>query len=185
MNTTSYEVNKDVAERVKGIIKHSSKGLFSVEIQKIMFYADCKAVEKYNSRFSNIEYKPKMYGAYSEELSKIINQMPDISDGVFTETSIRNGTTDKKYSYIGELNLNSDVESFIREVIEDTKNKSISDLTKISKDNYIYEQADRGEPLSFSKYRSKLESGDGPVNAITESYSPDPKEIEWGYPLDP
>lgn len=185
MTTTSYEVNKDVAERIKGLIKFSSKGLFSVEIQKLMFYADCKAVEKYNSRFSDIEYKPKMYGAYSEELNGIINQVSDNSDGVFTETSIRNGTTDKQYSYIGELSLNSDVVSFIKIVIEDTKNKSISDLTKISKENYIYEQAGRGEPLSFSKYRNKLESGDGPVNDITGSYSPDPEEIEWGYPLDP
>lgn len=181
MLSQSPGAHGEVASRVKAIIGRS-EGLFSVDIQNLVFYADCKAVEKHNGRFTDFEFKPMMYGAHSEGLSDMIKDLSESVDGIFTETAIRDGTTDRKYSYVGRIDIHPEVGSFVDSVIEETKQYDTSEMTRISKENYLYNQASRGESLSFPSYREALEE-DSELHSVTGSYKPDPCQPDWVFPL--
>lgn len=177
-------------DRIKCILNKSPGSLSSIQIQKIMFYADCYCVEKFGRRFSKVDYLPMMYGAYSEEIKQAIERVVQEDEIKSTKTT-RDGARRKVYKYnSSEMDTPEDFNEFVDDIIEQTERMTTNELTDMSKQNYLYRKTDPKDRLSFKQYFESLKNTEAsPVatDKISDDGFPikdDDQPPEWTYPLD-
>lgn len=150
--------DRNVLQPIEAVLSLSEEGRFSVEVQKILFYSDMYAVEKFGGRLTQADYKPMMYGAYSDHISEGLEKLASEREDIITRTDLRDGNTDTSYIHLGETSFG--IEDFVQDVLTRISDMTIEELTEFSKMNYLYREADSGEILSFEEYEEALESGE-------------------------
>jgi uncharacterized protein YwgA len=143
---------------LQGLLKFNG-GRFSVEVQKLCFFADVYAVEKYRARLTSLEYGAYMYGPYSEEISERLDGLAQRGK-IETRVAMRNGKTDAKYDVERHPDsLTNGQRQVLRKTVEQLEEYDPADLTDLSRENWMYKTADSGDLLSFEQYANELERG--------------------------
>lgn len=149
---------------------YQGDGLFPVKVQKLVFYADVYCTEKYGARLSTADFKPFMYGAYSEEIREALNKLKERPE-IATKPGMRNGQVELKYYSSTASELSNKLQNIVSEVLERTADWNVDDLTKFSKKNWLFAETDYDEVIEFGVYREALE------NSETSPIILDPIEI--------
>lgn len=160
--------NVNLEEIVKWFL-NQYKYLHEYRLQKLIYLAELIAIELDGSRLTSVDFKPYMYGSYSEEL-------PDTLDGLKGEITVKpdmhHGKSVSVYRYNGDANIASkSVKTILEGANKISRSKSNEELAKWSKESWLYENTSFGETMNFDRYRQRLESdsAESDVRKLVES----------------
>jgi uncharacterized protein YwgA len=137
------------------------KFLHEYRLQKLIYFAELLYKESNDNRLTGADFKPFMYGAYSEDISKKLEEMesePDVS----TKTDMHHGKTVTAYlgQSIDEDDLNPNVMYIVNEIHPSTQSESNEDLAQISKESWLYQETPYSSKMDFDEYKEKLDNGE-------------------------
>lgn len=131
--------------------------LYEIRIQKLVYYGELYCLENYDRRLTDAEFKPYMYGSFSETVRQALHDL-DIP----TEEARRNGNKTVKYlSYgVDGGELEPAKKKIISRVHQLTKNESTESLAKMSKESWLYQNEEFDEPMDFERFLKEGKSGE-------------------------
>jgi len=133
--------------------------LHQFRLQKLIYLAELMYFEKHNKRLSDSEYRPYMYGAYSDDVDEALSELKS-HPGIKTETSHRYDGKKTSYSADLEPDLPDDVHALIQAVTNVTRKMSSEDLAEWSKSTYLFEETDFNDEMKFKEYKKRVDSGE-------------------------
>lgn len=146
-------------ERIKAVVREflsKYQYLYEKRIQKLVFYGEIYCLINFGSRLTNANFKPYMYGSFSEDIREALAELDD--EGVQTEEVLINGKWVTKY--IGEEvdggNLSAPLAAIVDAVHQQTRSQSTEELAQFSKQNWLFEQTEYGDPMDFDEFAEKL-----------------------------
>ncbi|ELZ35186.1 type II toxin-antitoxin system antitoxin SocA domain-containing protein [Halorubrum distributum] len=148
------------------------KFLHEYRLQKLIYFAELFATESKDSRLTEADFKPFMYGAYSEDVSEKLEEMESEPD-VATKTDMHHGKTVTAYlgQDIDESDVDPDAMDIISQVHPSTQSESNEDLAQASKQSWLYQETPYSSEMDFDEYREKLD--DGEINSDIDRFFPD------------
>lgn len=141
---------------VREVLSHNGDR-FSVEVQKLCFYADLYAVERYGRRLTDIEYGAYMYGPYSEEIADALEEA-ESEDWLETIPGMRDGRPDTKYDAAGGAEISDACRKIIKQTVKRLKPLSHDELTKKSRNARAYQWTKGGDTIDFVTYHNKIDN---------------------------
>lgn len=148
----SHQRTTPDVDEVREVLKEflsKYKYLYEIRLQKLVYEAELYTLANYDARLTTAEFKPYMYGTFSETVREALNSM-DVEKEVVT----RDGEKTKKYLSYGVSggDLSDLKKDIIRSVHARTKRTSTSDLASASKNSWLYKNQQFGEPMDFHEY---------------------------------
>jgi len=148
----SFQNSQPDVDEVREVLKEflsKYKYLYEIRLQKLVYEAELYTLANYDARLTTAEFKPYIYGTFSETVRKALNSM-DVEKEVVT----RDGEKTKKYLSYGVSggNLSDLKKDIISSVHTRTKRTSTSELASDSKDSWLYQNQEFGEPMNFYEY---------------------------------
>jgi len=129
--------------------------LYEFRVQKLVYFADLYALDNYEKRLTDAEWKPYYYGSYSETVSKALEAL-DVESKTVTR---RNRETTKYIGhYVSGGDLPSGKKAIIDRVHRQYKSVSTEELGTKSKETWLYEEGTDGEPMDFDGYLDYIRS---------------------------
>lgn len=175
-----------VDDVVRGFLSHYNF-LHEFRLQKLVYLADVIYKIASGDRLTNADFTPYMYGSYSEDLHKTLEEL-EKNEAIPTEPDWQYGKTVTKF--LGEKNPKVNSESspykidggldrpereLIEGIFQALEGVSSEDLGKWSKDTYLYENGDFGEDMPFEDLN--VEKNKNQVKQELKELSPDFEEL--------
>lgn len=152
MLALSEERNGEASPRVMTVIteflRHADS-LFAVELQKCIFYGEFYCINVYGGTLTDAEYKPYMYGAYSQNIRNSIDRLEE-EGKVETKAGMRKGKRDTRYVFSEPYCEQEWLGTVVSDIWRQASEYSLDDLTDFSKNNEAYWDAEDGETLDLS-----------------------------------
>lgn len=140
---------EEVKEIIRGFLSRN-EFLHEFRLQKLVYLAELISAAEREERLTDADYKPYMYGAYSEDVSKALKEM---DDSIETKADLRHGKVVTSYRSRGDSpELSDDIEDILDRVQSLVANLSSEELGEWSKETWLYENTPYGEPMNFEKY---------------------------------
>jgi len=140
-------------ELIKGFLRHNDF-LHEFRLQKLIYLAELISLKENQERLSNANFKPYMYGAYSDDINDALEELEPELD---TSSDLQHGkiTTVYKGSK-DEADLPKEIDKIIQRISETVNSNKIpnEELGSWSKETWLYENTPFGEPMDFSDYWS-------------------------------
>ena len=128
--------------------------LHEFRIQKLLYIADLVAQLERGERITDADFKPYMYGSYSEEISNTLSQFED-EQKVEYSPDYQYGDVTTKYTNLidgADLTLSDEgVESILRRVKNATEGWTSQDLGEWSKESWLYKNTSYGSEMDFDR----------------------------------
>lgn len=160
--TTGNEADEKIS--LKNIIQGfllNSNFLHEFRLQKLVYIADLvsKVKREDSQRLTNADFRPYMYGSYSEELGKTLNklkeenELPHKRDRQYGKiTTVYLGSQHPSMSPNEmQVQLQEGEKEIIEAVSQATKGWSNDELGEWSKDSWLYENTSYGEEMNFDR----------------------------------
>jgi len=143
---------EEVQEALKEFLS-KYKYLYEIRFQKLVYEAELYCIENYGARLTTAEFKPYIYGSYSETIRKALNDLDVKKDVVY-----RNGGKTTKYLGYGVSggDLPDAKKKIIERVHQRTKRTSTEELAEESKASWLYQNQDYDNPMNFEEYYEQL-----------------------------
>jgi len=157
----SLQNKKPDIDEVREVLKEflsKYKYLYEIRLQKLVYEAELYTLANYDARLTNAEFKPYIYGTFSETVRKALSSL-DVEKEVVT----RDGEKTRKYLSYGVSggDLSDLKKDIISSVHTRTKSTSTSELASNSKESWLYQNQEFGESMDFHEYwKSELEGVD-------------------------
>ena len=124
--------------------------LHEFRLQKLIYLAELVHGQLEENRLvEDVEYKPYMYGSYSEDVS---DKLEDLDDELESLPDYQHGKMTKRYIASDE-SLGSIEDEIAKEIIKAvsdvTSSKRSVDLEKWSKSTSLYEETPYDQPMNF------------------------------------
>lgn len=146
----------ELIDIVREVLSHNGDR-FSVEVQKLCFYADLYAVERYGRRLTDVEYGAYMYGPYSEEITDAL-EAAESEEWLETIPGMRDGRPDTKYDAADGAEIADGCRKIVEQTIEKLESRSHEGLTKKSRNARAYQWTKGGETIDFVDYHARIDS---------------------------
>lgn len=144
----------DLDDVIRGFLSRNNY-LHEFRLQKLIYLAELLAVQKEGSRLTDAEYKPYMYGAYSEDLADKLSDMePDVS----TKATTHHGKLVTAFVDPDKSpELDDTVEAIIDKVHEKIKDTRISndEFGEWSKESWLYQNTPFDHKMNFLRYQDE------------------------------
>lgn len=137
----------DLSDIIREILSYNG-GRFSVEVQKLCFFSDLYAVERYGRQLTNVIYGAYMYGPYSDEIADELEKA-ESSDWMQMTPAMRDGHSDTRYDASDGADLTEGCEHVIRAAVDELEPLSHDELTVKSRESLPYRRTPGGEPIDF------------------------------------
>ncbi|WP_396611596.1 hypothetical protein ACH9L7_15560 [Haloferax sp. S1W] len=160
MNETTGQDNKSsdtesevmsIEDAIRGFL-NEYEYLHEFRLQKLLYIAEMiNSVSKEN-RLTDAEFKPYMYGSYSEDLSDTLENL-DESGEIPSEPDWQYGKTATKYLGTADQQAEHEIDhnNLFQEIREALKGVTSEDLGKWSKETFLYENTDFGSEMRFDR----------------------------------
>lgn len=157
--STDSPTNDETQEDIKRIIRELLERydfLHEFRIQKLVYLADLVSKIERGERLTEADFKPYMYGSYSEEIR---DTLQELEEEVPNEPDYQYGNVTTKYtgSGGGETVSSDDIEEIIERVKKATSGWSSEELGDWSKESWLYENTDYGSDMNFDRIESLRE----------------------------
>ncbi|MFC5365796.1 SocA family protein [Salinirubrum litoreum] len=144
-------------EVIRGFI-NTNEYLHEYRLQKLVYLAELLSLRDRDwIRLTTADFKPYMYGAYSDELSE---RLDELKHEFSTKADTHHGKVVTAYtSPDSDPNLDDDILKLIEEANQMVRNGRFSneELAEWSKSTLLYEYFPFGEKMDFSKYGENKE----------------------------
>lgn len=156
---TKQQGSNGLKSVIKGFLREY-EFLHEYRLQKLIYILDLLAVEKEGNRITNADFKPFMYGSYSEEIGDALESL-ERDPEVDTKPDMHHGKTTVAYmaDEIQDEEIPDNIEELIKEVIQVTKGSSNDELGNWSKETWLYNNTPYGEEMDFMDYLKNIERG--------------------------
>lgn len=154
MSDQSSLSNSDVT--LEGIIKaflSHHKFLHEYRLQKLVYLLELYHVSKNGEPLNSADFKPFMYGAYSEDVSSTLEEL---EDEISTKKDIHHGKRTKVYlGHNVDADVSEEISDLIQNICKATNNLSNDDLAKWSKQTQLFETTPYGDTMEIHKYSNQ------------------------------
>lgn len=153
------EASVSVEDLIRGFLG-THRFLHQYRIQKLIYLAELMYSEKHEKPLTKSQYKPYMYGAYSEDVDDVLSNMKR-DPSVESESQYRYG--DRKTTYKSssvDPDLDSEVEELVRIVTDLTRSMSSDEIAEWSKSTYLFDETDYDERMEFRDYVHAIKNGE-------------------------
>lgn len=123
--------------------------LHEFRLQKLVYLVELTSQCHNEDTLTDAEFKPYMYGAYSEDIS---NKLDNIDSGIRKSVDKRHGELTNAYHWEGSEGPSVEDSDLIDRVIQAVRSKSNDELASWSKETGLFENTPYGEPMKFSDY---------------------------------
>jgi len=144
----------DLDEVIRGFLSRN-KYLHEFRLQKLVYLAELLAVQEQEERLTDADYKPYMYGAYSEDVADTLSDMkPDAA----TKATTHHG---KLVTAFVEPDKNPELDGTVEEILdrvhERVKDTRIpnDDFGEWSKESWLYKNTPFDHRMNFLRYRDE------------------------------
>lgn len=137
----------ELEELIRGFLS-KKRYLHEFRLQKLVYIAELVATLEHGDRLTDADYKPYMYGTYSEDLRNSLNEM---ESELSTEPDLQYGKVTTKYLSCDAPELDKKVEKIINRVDNATSGWSSEDLGDWSKESWLYENTQYGDSMDFDR----------------------------------
>lgn len=140
----------DTRDIIRAFLEEHEHGVHEFRLQKLIYLLELVLAQE-NERATDLDYKPYMYGSYSEELGDELEKMKRDTN-LTTKADYQHGKVTTKYFPSGE---EPDIEEDLREKIKkissevDMKNE---DLGQWSKETKLYKETEYGTEMNFNDF---------------------------------
>lgn len=143
--------------------------LHEYRMQKLIYIADLVSELKkgHEKRITNADFKPYMYGTYSEDVRDELQDLSDRGD-INCQLERKNGNITKRYSEKDRRNKSdsdrmdsktASINKILEEVNKATFGQSNDDLGEWSKESWLYRNTEYGTEIDFDKvHRAEKEA---------------------------
>lgn len=144
----------DLDEVIRGFLSRN-KYLHEFRLQKLIYLAELLAVQKENRRLTDADYKPYMYGAYSEDVAE---ELSDLKPDASTKATTHHG---KLVTAFVEPDKNPELDDTVEEILdrvhEGVKDTRIpnDDFGEWSKESWLYKNTPFDHRMDFLRYRDE------------------------------
>lgn len=149
--------------------------LHEYRLQKLVYAAELLYTEENDGeQLVNAEFKPYMYGSYSERLAETLDEI-DNRENVVARPDVHHGKRTEAYKFTGtgDGDLPESVGDLVERLHEATKSMTNEELAQWSKDSWLYQETDYDTPMDFTDYAEKEDQGE--INSDIESEFPEAK----------
>lgn len=130
--------------------------LHEYRLQKLVYLAELLSIKNSGQRLTNAEFKPYMYGAYSKDVSKALEDLESEAE-VPTFVDSRHGKVTKAFKGRGEkTDLDEGTLSIVDSVVNITRRKSNEELADWSKSTWLFENTPYGDNMDMLKYETNF-----------------------------
>ena len=143
---------EDLKEVIREFLGHYSY-LHEFRIQKLVYLLDLLSTLENNHRITDADFKPYMYGSYSEDIRDTLGEL---SSEIETELDLQHGEITTKY--LGNSDggaVRQETKELIERVVETADGEKNTDLGKWSKDTWLYKSTEYGRQMNFERLKSK------------------------------
>ncbi|NLV10698.1 DUF4065 domain-containing protein [Halomicrobium mukohataei] len=144
----------DLDDVIRGFLSRN-EFLHEFRLQKLIYLAELVAQKEHERRLTDADYKPFMFGAYSEDVS---NQLEDIESEANTRAATHHGKVVTEFlDPDQEPETSSEVEDILDKVQNHVQAKKISskDFGQWSKESWLYENTPFEREMSFERYQTE------------------------------
>ena len=125
-------------------------GIVEERLQKLCFYTEAVHYEEHGSRLSNVDYRPFMYGMFSDDIRTGTEQLD--ADGGEVSKTLRNGkVVDLFETPDTPAELDDDLRAFLDAVHEETRDRTTSEIAQWTKDHRLFSLTPYDDAVVFSK----------------------------------
>lgn len=126
--------------------------LHELRIQKLLYIADLVSQLERDRRITDADFKPYMYGSYSDNISNTLSSF-EKEGKIYFEPDYKYGDVTTKYTEMQDgQELNDEkAEEILQRVIEATSGWTSKDLGKWSKDSWLYKNTSYGSTMNFDR----------------------------------
>lgn len=149
--------------------------LHEYRLQKLVYAAELLyAEENDGEQLVNAEFKPYMYGSYSERLAETLDNL-DTHEDIVARPDVHHGKRTEAYKFTGagDGGLPENVGNLVQRLHEATKSMTNEELAQWSKESWLYQETDYDTPMDFDDYAEKEDRGE--INSDIESEFPEAK----------
>jgi len=143
---------------IQEFLRHN-RFLHEYRLQKLIYLLELLSIEENGERVTNLEFKPYMYGSYSEELSNTLEKMIR-EDEVEIQPDMHRGKVTK--AIMQKEDSDNDIPQDIRERISKVQNSiekiSNDELANWSKNSWLYKNTDYDDEMEFIDYSHLISS---------------------------
>lgn len=138
----------DLESLIKYILSQH-RFLHEYRLQKLVYLSELVSQFEDYGRITDAEFKPYMYGAYSDDISDSLSDLASDED-VNTSPDMWHGELTTAYHWEGSSPPEIEEKELLDRVIEVARSKSNDELATWSKDTWLFEETDFGEAMDFS-----------------------------------
>ena len=145
------EIESDPEIQLKQLIKgflSKHDFLHEYRLQKLIYLAELFWLEDNESRLTDANFKPYMFGSYSEDISVMLEEL---QGEVRTTVDMRHGKLTTAY-HGDNIDMPDDVAEIVEEVCSMAGDKSNEDLATWSKNTHLYQETNYGDLMNFQDY---------------------------------
>lgn len=171
------ETEVDTEELLVGFLSNYDF-LHEYRLQKLAYAAELLHAEESddNETLVGAEFKPYMYGSYSETVAEALDGI-DTREDVVVRPDFHHGKRTEAYRFTDEGDtddLPDDAEKIVDQLHGATKSMTNEELAEWSKESWLYRETDYDEPMDFTEYAEKVEEGE--IDSDIESRFPEAKQ---------
>jgi uncharacterized protein YwgA len=167
-------------EELKEVIKEILRQLnfaYNYRLQKLVFYGDIWCLQNYGKRLTDASFKPYNYGSYSEDVADALDGLAKDGEIEYEKTMKPDGPTRKYQNHPEGGKLSSAKKEIIKQILDETAGLSTEELAQFSKQTWLFNNTEEGEPMDFEFYAENVVLSGPEVEGLCEQ-DEDPVDVD-------
>ncbi len=159
-------------EELKEILKEFLRHLdfaYNYRLQKLVFYGDIWCLQNFGKRLSDASFKPYNYESYSDDVSDALDELVEEGGVDFKIVMKQDGPTREYQNHPEGGDLSSAKKEIIKQIHKETTGVSTDELAQFTKQTWLFNNTDEGEPMDFEYYVNNVVFNSGDLEGLGSS----------------
>ena len=149
---TNFEELKEILKE----ILHQLDFAYNYRLQKLVFYGDIWCLQNFGKRLTDASFKPYDYGSYSDDVAEALGELAEEGEIEYERVMKPDGPTKEYQSHPEGGKLSSAKKEIIKQILDETAGLSTEELAQFSKQTWLFNNTEEGEPMDFAFYTENV-----------------------------
>ena len=167
-------------EELKEILKemlHQLDFAYNYRLQKLVFYGDIWCLQNLGKRLTDASFKPYNYGSYSDDVADALDELVEEGEVEYEKVMKSDDPTREYQSHPEGGKLSSAKKEIIKQILEETAGLSTEELAQFSKQTWLFNNTEEGEPMDFEFYAENVVLSGPEIEGLCEQ-DEDPLNVD-------
>lgn len=158
----------DELEQILKEILHQLDPAYESRLQKLVFYGDIWCLQNFGRRLTDASFEPYNYGCYSDDIADALEALVDAGEIDYERVTKPDGPTRRYRSHPEGGELSSAKQEIIKQILDETSGLSTEELAQFSKQTWLFDNTEQGEPMDFEFYAENVVLSGSEVAGLRE-----------------